>query len=67
MDLECLVGYEVIQIIEFEAKNDNGLPQGLYEGLMLKKGLDVLVAWIMVDNEGNGPGFLDILSASRPS
>jgi hypothetical protein len=59
-----LVGYTVTGIAVDDSDTDDfgGDP---WEGLVMEDGKRKKIAWVLMDPEGNGAGFLDIVDASK--
>lgn len=56
-----LVGWKICSVTKSEDEDPDIFPEGLY-GLILTKGKEKKVAWILADPEENGEGFLRIQS-----
>ena len=58
-----LVGYTVTGLAVDDSDEDNfGDP---WMGLPLQNGKRTKIAWVLMDPEGNGPGFLDIVDKGK--
>ena len=58
-----LVGYTVTGLAVDDSDEDNfGDP---WMGLTLQNGKRKKIAWVLMDPEGNGPGFLDIVDKGK--
>ena len=57
--LEPFVGYKLAGFAL-----DDSDPHEEYFGLILQKGKDKRIVWILRDDEGNGPGSIDITAVS---
>jgi len=53
-----LIGWTVKGLMGFIKENDPDEQE--FMGLIMERGSKQKIAWVLMDPEGNGPGFLDI-------